>query len=64
MTVILQTYCLFFGIIALVLLPGQLYTFFKKPSWESFGNVNFTVLTIIATAAIVGLVQIHTTGIF
>jgi hypothetical protein len=64
MLIILQTYCLFFSGIALVLLPGQLLEMFQKPSFEALKNVTFTVLTILATAVIVGLVQINNTGIF
>ena len=63
MFTVFQIYCLFFGIIALFMLPVGIKNLVTKPSFESLSDLTFTCLTLTACAIIVGLLQLETTGI-
>ena len=63
MYAVLQVYCLFIGAIAFVMLPQNIATFIGKRTKGAFLNVQFSFFTLVACAAIVGVIQIETTGI-
>lgn len=63
MLIIIQVYCLFFGAIAVTMLIPNIADLIRNPNWNSFLNLQFTILSILICGVTVGLIEIHQVGI-